>query len=92
MKTFLDSITETCGDKPLYLTDEDRAVELPELRDILDMVVDIMDACRDEMDDFIEMACGNGIYQGHFMLVKFGLEQAMKIIKGVTPSTKGGAA
>lgn len=77
---------------PVYFSYEGQAVELTELRDNLDMVVDIMFACREEIDDFIEMECGNGMYQGHFMLIKFGLEQAMKMIGGITPSTEGGDA
>ena len=70
----------------IYYTDEGHGVELPTLQDTLDVVVDIMHACRGEMDDFIEIHCGNGMYQGYFMLVKFGLEHAMSMINKITPT------
>lgn len=53
----------------------------------LDTVIDILFACHDNIGDLIDIHCGNGMYQGHFMLLKLGLEHAMDIINGLRPDT-----
>ncbi len=81
--------TKKDNGSPAYLNDKGQGVELTALRDSLDMICDIVFACRDNIDDFIEMHCGNGMYQGHFMLMKFGLERAMSMLSEITPATDG---
>ena len=93
MKTPISHITASDASKIGYFNTENQPISLAALADSLDMITDIMDACRDEMDDFLSIHCGNGMYQGHFMLVKLGLEHAISVISGLRPdadSEKGG--
>ena len=78
-------ITEPDVGKAVYLSDGGQAVSVAMLGEGLDVVSNILWACREHMDDFLEIHCGNGEYDGHFMLVKLGLERAMSITGGLRP-------
>jgi len=86
-------ITEPDVAKIGYFNAESQPISLAALADSLGTITDIMGACQDEMDGFLCTHFGNGMYQGHFMLVKLGLEHAMSIISGLRPDAdneKGG--
>lgn len=85
MSKFLDRTFETGGDRSIYFNDEGRGVSIGAIHEGLYTVTEIIHACRNMVEDLLDIQCGNGIYNGQFMLMKLGMDHALSITAELGP-------